>query len=293
MPRVNFSRVQKDLWEDRPHLSAETFVQNFRLHYQNLASFASSISRFKSELRKKGAPEKFLDGLRPTAEETAEVQVTNRKRLDLKCQQSITLKNCGDNMILYFRQCLESNDLGKLKIGIQACTGLRMVEAVCRAEIETPLLNHETDDMYWAFVKGVCKKQNNFPGHERPLLHRRDVIQSALERLRRSHFAELQQCDDNTVVSRKVCTKINRSIRKCWPYPEVKRVTSHFFRSFYVACTFHYVNKNSSINMWASDVLCHESMNTSFAYTGLLITGFGSLCFDADRQLQGMARLSV
>jgi hypothetical protein len=165
---------------------------------------------------------------------------------------------------------------------------------VCRAEIDTPMLTHETDDMYWANAKSLCKKQNNdFSGHERPLLHRRDIIQAAIGRLRKDHFADLQQCDDNNVVSRKACTRINRSIRKCWPYPEVKRVTSHFFRSFYVACTFHYFNKNSSINMWASDVLCHESMNTSFAYTGLLITGFGSLCFDADRQLQGMARLSV
>jgi len=293
MPRINFIQVQKGLWKDTPHLAAETLVDNFRRHY-NLASFASSISRFKSELRTAGAPEEYVALLRPTAEETAEVQATNRRRLDLKCRQSITLKNCGDNMIMYFRQCLESNELGKLMMGIQACTGLRMVEAVCRAEIDTPMLTHETDDIYWAYVKGICKKQNNdFSGHERPLLHRRDHIQAALGRLRKEHFADLQQCDDNKAVSRKACTKINRSIRKCWPYPEVKRVTSHFFRSFYVASTFHYMNKNSSINMWASDVLCHESMSASFPYTGLLITGFGSLCFDVDRQLQGMARLRV
>jgi hypothetical protein len=294
MPRINFIRVQTDLWQARPHLAAESFVQTFRLHYTKLSSFASSISRFKSELRKKGAPEEYIALLRPTAKETAEVQATNRKMLDLKCRQSITLKNCGDNMIMYFRNCLESHDLGQLMMGIQACTGLRMIEAVCRAHIETPVLNHESDDIYWAFVTGLCKKQNDFKGHERPLLHRRDIIQSAIDRLRTKHFPDLQQCDDNIVVSRKVCTKINRSIRKCWPYPEVKSITSHFFRSFCVACTFHYINKNSSINMWASDVLCHESMNTSFAYTGLLITGFGSLCFDAERQLlQGMARLKV
>ena len=293
MPRINFIRVQKDLWRAQPHLSAETFVQNFRVHYKNLGSFASSISRFKSELRKEGATEEYISLLRPSPQETAEVQAKNTKRLDLKCRQSITLKNCGDNMIMYFRQCLESNELGMLIMGIQACTGLRMVEAVCRADIDTPLLNHETDDIYWAFVKGVCKKRSDFQGHERPLLHRRDIIQSALKRLRQNHFADLQQCDDNTAVSRKACTRINRSIRKCWPYPEIKRVTSHFFRSFFVACTFHYFNKNSSISMWASDVLCHESMKTSFPYTGLLITGFGSLCFDTNRQLQGMARLSV
>jgi hypothetical protein len=293
MPRINFIRVQKSLWIDRPHLSPETFVQNFRSHYTNLASFASSISRFKSELRKEGAPQEYITLLRPTAEETAEVQATNRKRLDLKCRQSITLKNCGDNMIMYFRKCLESNDLGRLMMGIQACTGLRMIEAVCRAEIATPVLNHLTDDMYWATVKGVCKKQTAFSGHERPLLHRRDSIQSAIERLRTHHFADLQKCNDNVIVSRKVCGRINRAIKKCWPYPEVKSVTSHFFRSFYCACSFHYFNKSSSINMWASDVLCHESMTATFAYTGLLITGFGSICFDADRQLQGMARLSI
>ena len=197
-------------------------------------------------------------------------------------------------MIVYFRQCLESNELGKLVMGILACTGLRMVEAVCRAEIDAPTLTHETDGVYWAFVKGVCKKQKNlFSGHERPLLGRRNVVQAAIARLRKNHFADLQKCTDNTIVSRKACTKINRSIRKCWPYPEVKRVTSHFFRSFYVACTFHYFNRNSSISMWASDVLCHESISTSFAYTGLLITGFDTLCFDLDRQLREMAKLSM
>ena len=82
--------------------------------------------------------------------------------------------------------------MGKLMMGIQACTGLRMVEAVCRAQIKTPLVNHETDNIYWAFVKGVCKKQTGFSGHERPLLHRRDIIQSAIERLRTNHFADLQ-----------------------------------------------------------------------------------------------------
>ena len=97
----------------------------------------------------------------------------------------------------------------------------------------------------------------------------------------------------NVQVSRKVCTKINRAIRKAWPYPEVKRVTSHFFRSFFVASTFHYFNERSSISAWASDVLAHESLETSFPYTGLLITGYGSLTFNAERSLQGMARLSL
>ena len=102
MPRINFIRVQKDLWRAQPHLSAETFVQNFRVHYKNLGSFASSISRFKSELRKEGATEEYISLLRPSPQETAEVQAKNTKRLDLKCRQSITLKNCGDNMIMYF-----------------------------------------------------------------------------------------------------------------------------------------------------------------------------------------------
>ena len=156
------------------------------------------------------------------------------------------------------------------------------------------MLTHETDDIYWAYVKGICKKQNNdFSGHERPLLHRRDIIQAAIGRLRKEHFDDLQQCDDNRAVSQKACTKINRSIRKCWPYPEIKRVTSHFFRSVYVASTHHYFNKTSSINMWSSDVLAHESMNSSFAYTGVHLSGLGSLIFDVDRQLQGMARLNL
>jgi hypothetical protein len=293
MPRRSFIREQQQRWTEEPHLSAEEFVQGFRTHYMNLASFASSISRFKGELRKLGAPEAFLAGLKPTKKETADVHARNRQQLELKCRQSITLKNCGDNLIMTCRKYLDSNDLGELMIGLQAMTGLRMIEVVCRAEIGMPKLNHNTDDMYWTWVTGVCKKQGNFPGHERPLLHRRDIVQSAMQRLRSTFFSELQNCDDNNQVSRKVCTKVNRAIRKAWPFPEVKRVTSHFFRSFFVASTFHYFNECSSISAWASDALAHESLETSFPYTGLLITGYGSLTFNAERTLQGMTRLSL
>jgi hypothetical protein len=214
MPRKNFVHEQQQRWIEEPHLPAEEFVKCFRSHYTNLASFASSISRFKGELRKIGAPEAFLASLKPTTEETADVRAKNRQQLELKCRQSVTLKNCGDNLIMTCRRFLDSNDLGELMIGIQAMTGLRMIEVVCRAEIGMPKQNHNTDDMYWSWVTGVCKKQGNFPGHERPLLHRRDVVQSAMKRLRNTFLSQLQSCDDNVQVSRTVCTKINRAIRK-------------------------------------------------------------------------------
>lgn len=295
MPRKNFVQEQQQRWTEHPLLPAEDFVQCFRSHYVNLASFAASISRFKGELRKLGAPEAFLAGLKPTTKETAEVHAKNKKQLELKCRQSVTLKNCGDNLIMMFRKYLDSTDLGELMIGLQALTGLRMIEVVCRAEIGMPKTNHNTDDVYWTWVTGVCKKQGNFPGHERPLLHRRDIIQGAMQRLRTTFFSELQKPEehDNVQVSRKVCTRINRAIRKAWVFPEISRVTSHFFRSYYVSSTFHYFNERSSISAWASDVLAHETLETSFPYTGLLITGYGSLLFNADRSLQGMARLSI
>jgi hypothetical protein len=66
-------------------------------------------------------------------------------------------------------------------------------------------------------------------------------------------------------------------------------VTSHFFRSFYVAATFHYFNQSSSLSQWCSDVLAHESLEPRFHYTGLLVTGFGTLKFDSERRLQGLA----
>jgi hypothetical protein len=294
MARLNFIGQQTQLWMIDNEEPAAQFVHRFRLHYPNLSSFSSSISRFKSDMRKAGAPAEFLDALKPTKEETAEVHLKNKVRLELKCRESITLRNCGDNLIMTLRQFLESSDLGKLMVGLQATTGLRMLEVVCRANIETPKLNHDhTDDIYWSWVTGVCKKHGSFSGHERPLLHRRDIIQAALRRLRRDFFQDIQECDDNIIVSRRVCTKINRAIRKVWPFPEVKRVTSHFFRSFYVASTFHYFNERSSLSAWACDVLAHETLTTSFPYTGLLITGYGSLSFDTERALQGMARLRI
>ena len=206
MPQRSFMREQQQRWTEEPHLSAETFVQCFRSHYGNLASFASSISLFKSELRKIGAPEAFLVSLKPTTKETADVRARNRQRLELKYRQSITLKNCGDNLITTCRKYLDSNDLGELMIGIQSMTGLRMIEVVCRAELGMPKLNHNTDAVYWTWITGVCKKQGTFPGHERPLLTRRDSIQHAMKRLRSSFFSELQNCDDNIMVARKVCT---------------------------------------------------------------------------------------
>lgn len=296
MPRIrpNFIREQTDLWRQNKHMNPQTFVKNFREHYKNLGSFASSISRFKSELRRKhGAPEDFLVELKPTAEETALVKAKNKQQLELKCRESVTLRNCGDNMIMYFRSCLDSNQLGELCMGIQATTGFRMLEMVCRAFLQPPKLNHKTDDIYWALVKGICKKKSHFTSHHRPLLHRREIIQAALDRLRNHHFPHLQNTPDNTDVSRKCCKKINRAIARAWPFPEIKRVTSHFFRSFYVSSTYHYFNEKSSISAWAADVLAHESLDTSHPYTGLLITGFGSLSFDTERQLQSMARLKI
>ena len=59
-------------------------------------------------------------------------------------------QNSGDNLIMYFRSCLESSELGPLVMGIQACTGFRMVEAVCRGTLDPPKMNHKTDNMYWA-----------------------------------------------------------------------------------------------------------------------------------------------
>jgi hypothetical protein len=297
-PRINFIRDQLEVLKQHPLMKATEIVQNFRLHYTNTASFASSISRFKSELRKTGMVSdlEFLSQLKPNPEEMQKVNEKNRKHLIDKCKSSITLKNCGDNLIMYFRSCLESSELGPLIMGIQACSGLRMVEAVCRGYIECPKLTHSTDDVYWGWVTGVVKKQDAFPGHERPLLHRREIIQSAIKRLRTNHFSQLREnCTtfDNTFVSRKCCKKINRAIKKSWPYPEVSSVTSHFFRSFYVAATFHYFNKSSSLSQWCCDILAHESMDCSFPYTGLLVTGFGSVTFDADRQLQGLQRLKL
>ena len=294
-PRVSFIKQQIKYYEDnKPGVTADQFVENFRLHYQNKASFASSLSRFKSMLRKVGSNENFLSGLKLNIDEQQQVKTNQKKRLELKCRNAITLKNCGDNLISYARACLESNDLGQMVTGLMVCTGLRMVEIVARAKLSRPKMNHTTDSCYWSFVEGICKKHSAFPGHERPVLHRRELVVSCLERLRNQHFPDLQDTNhNNTYISRKVCNKINRSIRNSWPFPEVKRISSHFFRSFYVSATFHYFNQSSSLPMWACDVLAHESIDTTHSYTTLLITGYGSLSFDSERQLQGLARLTL
>ena len=294
MPRVNFLEQQIQIWrKNKAGIKPSELVQNFRLHYPNKASFSTCISRYKGKLRKLGAHESFLSELKPTPEEIAYVKKQGKTRLEDRCRNAVTLKNCGDNLIIYFRQCLESSELGKIYMGIAACTGLRMMEIVRNAVLEVPKLTHDTDDVYWAYSSGICKKAPSFEGHERPLLHRRDIVTSALKRLRNmSFFAAFQKCDlDNAKLSDKVCKKINRSVASAWPYPDVKKVTSHFFRIFYVASTFHYFNKTSSLLQWCSTVLGHESMECSFAYTGMLITGFGSFTFDAERQLHGLARL--
>jgi hypothetical protein len=54
-PRVNFIRDQLDLVKQSPkNVTGDQVVGNFRRHYPNTSSFASSISRFKSELKKLG-----------------------------------------------------------------------------------------------------------------------------------------------------------------------------------------------------------------------------------------------
>ena len=222
--RVCFIRDQIDLYSKNKRLEASTLVQNFRSHYPNLSSFASSISRFKSELKKiHKPPELFLAHLKPTAEEIAKVHAQSKKRLIAKCQNSITLKNCGDNMIMFFRSCLESDKLGELFMGVQALTGMRMIEAITRVTLDHPKLNHNTDEIYWCQARGIVKKQGIEFTHERPLLHRREIIQKALERLRKQHFSDMQGRVDNVDISRKCCKKINRSIGSSWPFPEKRK----------------------------------------------------------------------
>ena len=196
-------------------------------------------------------------------------------------------------MIMFFRACLESDKLGDLFMGIQAMTGLRMVEVITRVTLDHPKLNHKTDMQYWCTAKGIVKKKDMEFVHERPLLERRGIIQKAMERLRKQHFSDMQDRVDNVDVSRKCCNKINRFIASSWPFPELKKITSHFFRSFYVAASYHYFNEKNSLASWTSSVLGHSGLDNSHPYSGLLITGFGSLSFDADRQLHGMLRLNI
>ena len=93
-PRVNFIREQLELFQAEPNTTEEQLVQNFRLHYPNTASFASSISRFKSAVRKLGtASDSFLVQLKPTLQETAAVRDQSQKKLESKCKNSITLKD--------------------------------------------------------------------------------------------------------------------------------------------------------------------------------------------------------
>ena len=101
--RVNFIRDQLDLVKHNPKgATAEAIVGNFRRHYPNTSSFASSISRFKSELKKLSlVSSEFLSQLKPSQEEIASVHDKNRRRLQEKCQNSITLKNSGDNIAHY------------------------------------------------------------------------------------------------------------------------------------------------------------------------------------------------
>jgi hypothetical protein len=291
--RVNFIQQQLDLYADNPKLSAVSFVSNFRAHYVNLASFASSLSKFKSKLKKLCADTDFLDQLKLREKESSFVRAQQKSRLEAKCRDSITLKNCGDNLIQYFRKCLESKDLGPLYSGIAACTGLRMIEICKTANISPPKLSHNTDDVYWCWMTGIAKKTQVFPGHERPLLARRDTLKDALLRLRATHFENIQDITDCSFISSKICKKVNRAVRKSWPFPEVKKVTSHFFRSLYVASSHHYFNQNSSLSAWCADVLAHENLDTTHPYTGLLVTGLGSLSFDSERLLQDMARLRI
>jgi primosomal protein N' len=105
-PRINFIRDQLEVLKQHPLMKATEIVQNFRLHYANTASFASSISRFKSELRKAGTVSdlEFLSQLKPTPEEMQKVNEKNRKHLIDKCKRSVTLNNCGDNLIMYFKK---------------------------------------------------------------------------------------------------------------------------------------------------------------------------------------------
>ena len=86
-PRVSFIKQQIQYYEDnKSGVTADQSVDNFRLHYQNKASFASSLSRFKSILRKLGATEDFLSGLKLNIDE--QLQLIKKKGLKIVVTRS-------------------------------------------------------------------------------------------------------------------------------------------------------------------------------------------------------------
>ena len=146
MPRIrrNFLKDMEEEYKESPNTTASMFVQSFRTHYPNIRSFASQISRFKSQLKSAGCSDiEFLGALKPTSQESKEVHRINKARLELRSKnESITLKGVGDQLILLFRSWLNSDILGELYIGIAALSGLRLTEIVCRANLEPPTVTH-------------------------------------------------------------------------------------------------------------------------------------------------------
>jgi len=289
--------MEEKYQKDR-NTTASMFVQSFRMHYPNIRSFASQISRFKSQLKNAGCSDiEFLGDLKPTSQESKEVHRINKARLELRCKnESITLKGVGDQLILLFRSWLNSDTLGELYVGIAALTGLRLTEIICRANLEPPTVTHSyTDNAYWSYCTGILKKPKGFKGHEKPLLERRIILLQSLCRLRKLFFAKFQEADhDNRHIASQVSTKVNRAIRKVWVFIEVPISGSHWFRSFYCNATSFYMNRTSSISAWVKSVLCHESIYTSLHYTSLMITGYGTLNFESQESvLKGLTRLQL
>jgi len=100
MPRRAFVKEQVAAWQANKQTPATTFVNEFRAHYTNKSSFASCISRFKGLLRSLGCEEAYLSKLKPTKEETQQVKKKQKQSLELKCRSAITLRGCGDSLIM-------------------------------------------------------------------------------------------------------------------------------------------------------------------------------------------------
>ena len=225
--KETLSKIRKMILKDNPKPRTQTI----------------RFSQVKKLFRGVTEDTEFLKEIRPDPKITTEILSENNKTRDQR--KLITIDKDLVHKILDLEN---SSNVYDVAIYLLFVSGRRVAELATAR-----FFNLKNSPMVQ--ISGVKKRSDNITCQFMPLVNKSKFFKT----LRR--YKKLPTSKNNEAFHR----GLNRRIKKLWPNENYK---PHTFRGMYVTYAFEFRNtKNSKINTFIQETLCHQSINASLNYT--------------------------
>lgn len=288
--RPLFVNVQLERIINTPptELSADTVIQEFKNHYQelystdikagkrrklsSLSSVQSSLSRLKTKAIKAGIDIDFCNKLKLSDMDTSSLK---RERLQNVVSASTNLPVVNGYDILFSCQQIlkDKEDPVAMVIALCALTGRRVCEVVWSATFTTAKNKHPRCKYFWMNIDGMAKQRDEVrESMDIPVFAHPDVVSEALDYIR-THLPATSKSAVNRLYGHRIAVKFKQM------FPAIKKV--HNMRKVYIQLVYMYFNNdNESIPVLAARVLGHKSMSSC------VLTYLGGVQLDDHQHIQ-------